>query len=63
MLLVDGLADRLKEKEDFMDKKEIKIVYKSVEELIPYEEIVQIAKDYIEIIGGFEKFAEWGLIR
>lgn len=29
----------------------------------PYEEIVQIAKDYIEIIGGFEKFAEWGLIR
>ncbi len=29
----------------------------------PYEEFVQIAKDYIEIIGGFEKFAEWGLIR
>lgn len=29
----------------------------------PYEEIVQIALDYIKSIGGFEKFAEWGLIR
>lgn len=29
----------------------------------PYEEIVHIAKNYIDIIGGFEKFAEWGLIR
>ena len=27
----------------------------------PYEEIVSIAKKYIEEIGGFEKFAEWGL--
>lgn len=27
----------------------------------PYEEIVKIAKDYIANIGGFEKFAEWGL--
>lgn len=29
----------------------------------PYSEIVQLAKDYIESIGGFEAFAEWGLIR
>ena len=29
---------------------------------IPYEEIVNIANDYIKSIGGFEKFAEWGLI-
>lgn len=29
----------------------------------PYEEIVKIARDYISVIGGFEKFAEWGLIR
>ena len=29
----------------------------------PYEEIVHIARNYIDIIGGFEKFAEWGLIR
>ena len=29
----------------------------------PYEGIVNIAKNYIDIIGGFEKFAEWGLIR
>lgn len=27
----------------------------------PYEEIVEIAKRYIAEIGGFEKFAEWGL--
>lgn len=29
---------------------------------LPYEEIVEIARDYIEAVGGFEKFAEWGLI-
>lgn len=28
---------------------------------IPYEEIVSIAREYIKNIGGFEKFAEWGL--
>lgn len=28
----------------------------------PYEEIVEIARDYITKIGGFEKFAEWGLV-
>ena len=27
----------------------------------PYEEIVRLAKEYIDSIGGFEKFAEWGL--
>lgn len=27
----------------------------------PYSEIVRIARDYIDAIGGFEKFAEWGL--
>ena len=27
----------------------------------PYSEIVEIARKYIEDIGGFEKFAEWGL--
>ena len=27
----------------------------------PYEEIVEIARAYINEIGGFEKFAEWGL--
>lgn len=29
----------------------------------PYFEIVKIAKKYIDSIGGFEKFVEWGLIR
>lgn len=29
----------------------------------PYSEIVEIARDYINKIGGFEKLAEWGLIR
>lgn len=28
----------------------------------PYSEIVAIAKNYIDSIGGFEKFAEWGLV-
>ena len=28
---------------------------------IPYSEIVEIARDYIKSIGGFEKLAEWGL--
>ena len=28
-----------------------------------YEDIVEIARRYIDRIGGFEKFAEWGLIR
>lgn len=30
---------------------------------IPYQDIVDIAKKYINSIGGFERFAEWGLIR
>ena len=29
----------------------------------PYREIVKIARNYIESLGGFEKFAEWGLVR
>lgn len=39
------------------------IVYKTEDgiELIPYEQIVGIAREYIDNIGGFEKFAEWGL--
>lgn len=28
----------------------------------PYSEIVEIARKYIETLGGFEKLAEWGLI-
>lgn len=28
---------------------------------VPYSEIVKQAKEYIDSIGGFEKFAEWGL--
>lgn len=30
---------------------------------ISYSDIVEIARCYIKWIGGFEKFAEWGLIR
>lgn len=29
----------------------------------PYSQIVEMAREYIEDLGGFEKFAEWGLIR
>lgn len=28
----------------------------------PFAEIVRIARDYIRSVGGFEKFAEWGLV-
>lgn len=27
----------------------------------PYSEVVEIAREYIKSVGGFEKFAEWGL--
>ena len=30
---------------------------------IPYAEIVETARKYIQSLGGFEKFAEWGLVR
>ena len=30
---------------------------------LPYEEIVAIAREYFRLVGGFEKFAEWGLVR
>ena len=29
----------------------------------PYSEIVEIARKFIKERGGFEKFAEWGLVR
>ena len=29
----------------------------------PYSEIVEICRNYIDTLGGFEKFAEWGLVR
>ena len=30
---------------------------------VPYADIVEQARLYIHTLGGFEKFAEWGLIR
>lgn len=30
---------------------------------VPYADIVRIARAYIREIGGFERFAEWGLLR
>ena len=30
---------------------------------IPYSVIVDTAREYINNLGGFEKFAEWGLLR
>ena len=29
---------------------------------VPYSEIVETARSYIKSVGGFEKFAEWGLV-
>ena len=31
--------------------------------LVPYGYIVEQAREYIHVLGGFERFAEWGLIR
>ena len=30
---------------------------------LPYSEIVEEAREYIRNLGGFERFAEWGLVR
>ena len=30
---------------------------------VPYAEIVETARRYIRSLGGFEKFAEWGMVR
>ncbi len=30
---------------------------------VPYSEIVEEARRYVEALGGFEKFAEWGYVR
>ena len=30
---------------------------------VPYSEIVETARHYIKLIGGFEKLAEWGLVQ
>lgn len=30
---------------------------------VPYTVIVETAREYINNLGGFEKFAEWGLLR
>ena len=30
-------------------------------EIVPYSEIVEVARDYITKLGGFEEFAMWGL--
>ena len=30
---------------------------------VAFSEIVETAREYINSIGGFEKFAEWGLVR
>ena len=39
-------------------------IYKILAENLnkPYEEIVAIAREFIFDLGGFEKFAEWGLV-
>ena len=30
--------------------------------IVPYKSVVEVARNYIESVGGFEKFAEWGLV-
>ncbi len=40
----------------------VKIIIDNQLSTINYKEIVEVARKYIEEIGGFEKFAEWGLL-
>lgn len=47
------------------EKREIELFCAIGDEFVggkAYEEIVEIAKDYVKSIGGFEEFAKWGLI-
>ena len=47
------------------EKREIELFCAIGDETVdgrPYSEIVEIAKDYVKSIGGFEEFAKWGLI-
>lgn len=46
-------------------QKEVKLSCAIGDEIIDgkaYDEIVEIAREYIKQVGGFEKFAEWGLV-
>lgn len=36
--------------------------YESAERTLDYSEVIEMAKNYIDDLGGFEKLAEWGLI-
>ena len=43
-----------------------KVIFKyddGVREIMRFTEVVETASKYIENLGGFEKFAEWGVIR
>lgn len=42
---------------------EVKITVGKITSYVTYDAIVKKAKEYIDSLGGFEKFAEWGLIR
>jgi S-adenosylmethionine synthetase len=44
---------------------EVKLYCAIGDELVdgkPYNEIVDVARGYINFLGGFEKLAEWGLV-
>lgn len=38
----------------------IKIIVDNAIEEVPYSRVVEVAQKYINSVGGFEKFAEWG---
>ena len=42
---------------------DVKVIIGKEIQYVPFKDIVNIAKQYIKEIGGFEKFAEYGLIR
>ncbi len=44
----------------YCDKRDPWQIYE--QKRVPYSEIVETARDYIRSVGGFERFAEWGLV-
>lgn len=60
------LANRIDEKVEALcsiGSDTVKVKIKDKYNDIPFKEIVAVARTYIDSIGGFEKFAEYGLIR
>ena len=58
------LVKSIQEDPEMLELREV-IAYDNDGELVDgrdYGEIIEIAREYIKSLGGFEKLAEWGLV-